>query len=389
MKMMNKTNALSHDPDNFGANMIRFAFVLAVFLFLLQSEADCQKKSLLKKDMQNDWLIHTGKEYLPYDQSDKPVHTIYFYISPRTFEGDYLQLESKSDVRVFANQKLFLVAAGITKISVDSLPKSQTDQVLVAVNQEEKITKQTLSTRMYSEINNNTVAAENLPSLRKPTYFKDFVVTAALFLFVFLTLMIRLNPRLSSDYFSVNKIFSVRETDDDQFYLRITSANILFYVFTSLMLGLFFLVVMEFTHVGFNSIQLTASTFAGTLVAWIKVSLLILALLFLKIILVFIASFLFDIKEAAGYHFFNFIRLLLVIVTLLTLFLVGYYMLHGTNEVFYTFLFGLLSWVIGVWTIILFFKLSYRVRFSPIHLFSYICATEILPFLIIVKILYE
>jgi hypothetical protein len=116
---------------------------------------------------------------------------------------------------------------------------------------------------------------------------------------------------------------------------------------------------------------------------------LILLFIFLKTVVVYISSSLFDIRESAGYHYFNFIRLLLVVATTLTLILAGYYILNGVEKGVYSFLFETLGWVIGIWTIILFFKLSYRVRFSPIHLFSYICATEILPFLIIVKILYK
>jgi hypothetical protein len=369
--------------------MIRSAFSILLVLFLFRAEAESQKKVLQKKDLEKDWLIYSKNEYIPYNQTDKQTRTIYFLVNLQAFKGDFIRIESKADFAVFVNRQLLKQANGSLTIPIDSLlTQWNSNQIVMALTSENDITTRTLSTKIYSylpDIGN----AEDITLLRPPTFFKDFVITATLFLTIFLILMIQLNPRLSSDYFSVNKIFAFRENDDDQFYLRITSANILFYVFTSLMLGLFLVIVSKFTSVGSDSVILSASSFGGSLLAWANISLVIFALLFLKIVLLFLTSFLFDIKDAAGYHFFNFIRLILIVTTLLSTVIIGYYMLHGSDGDFYSFLFKSLSWVIGIWMVILFFKLSYRVRFTPIHLFSYICATEIIPFLIIVKILYE
>ena len=115
----------------------------------------------------------------------------------------------------------------------------------------------------------------------------------------------------------------------------------------------------------------------------------VIALLFTKMLVVYIIASLFGVRDTAGFHFFNFIRLLLVILGILTLVLATYYVLHGQQKGFYSFLYELLNWILGGWVILLFIKLANRVQYSVFHLFSYICATEIIPFLLIVKVLNE
>ena len=208
--------------------MIRLALALTVVFSFFSTKSESQNQLLLLKDFQEEWLILSDNQYAPYDPSDAQVSTVYFIINPNTFHGDYLQIESDDEFSVFVNRKLLLTASGSRKISIDSLPADDgTGELLIAVNKKTAITRQTLSTQIFSD-HLNQVNTESLPELRKGTFFRDFVITATLFLFVFFILMIQLNPQLSTDYFSLNKIFSLRENDDDQFYLRITSANILF-----------------------------------------------------------------------------------------------------------------------------------------------------------------
>ena len=57
----------------------------------------------------------------------------------------------------------------------------------------------------------------------------------------------QINPKLTSDYFSITKIFSTREGEDGQSSSRITSSiNILFYAYCSLMLGYFLMIIFHY-----------------------------------------------------------------------------------------------------------------------------------------------
>ena len=245
-----------------------------------------------------------------------------------------------------------------------------------------------LSTTIQTKSRKNTGQEHENPTFKKETFFRDFVITAVLILFIFLTSTIRLNPRLSSDYFSITKIFSLREyDDDDQLYNRLTSGNILFYIFTSLILAFFIIVINQFIAIGIPAIRI--DDYLSGLLSWLKVSAIIVGFLFVKMIVIYLVAYLFGIRDASGFHFFNFTRLLLVSVGILTLIIAVYYILHGQQKGFYFFLYEFVGWILFGWIILFFLKLSNRVQHSLFHLFSYICATEIIPFLLIVKVLNE
>jgi hypothetical protein len=222
-------------------------------------------------------------------------------------------------------------------------------------------------------------------------FFKDFVFVGALILLVMVAVMIRVNPKLATDYFSIPKIFSFREMEDAQVYTRIgSSTNILFYVYCSLLLGFYFIIIFHFvTPVYPVSHTYEAQSFGGAFFQWLKISSLLLGLLFLKIIMVIAFSSLFGIAEVAGIHFFNWVRLIVVFFGLLTLALIIYFIWYGQDVSILSFMLQLLGWITAGWMLLIFLKLGNKSGASMFHLFSYICATELIPFLFIIKVLYN
>jgi hypothetical protein len=132
-----------------------------------------------------------------------------------------------------------------------------------------------------------------------------------------------------------------------------------------------------------------AETFGGIVWQWFKLSGVVLIILFGKIIVVFGLSYLFGIREVQGIHFFNWIRMLVVFFGVLSAVLFVYFLWHGHAVQTHMFFLKLLGWISAAWMILIFFKLSGRANASLFHLFSYICATELIPFLLIIKVLYN
>lgn len=376
-----------NEPDIFEAIMIRFTLVLIVVFLFFSVKANGQEEFVIKKDLQPDWLTSSEGGYHKVDASEEPVSTIYFSINPSTYRGDYLLLHSPDEFSIFLNRSLLLDQVRQVTFPIDSLKKlTSASQLFFAVHKQ-KIERHILSTTICSKVT-MTTRVETPLTLRADTSFRDFVVSVVMTLLIFLVGVVRLNPKLSSDYFSITKIFSLRESEDDQFYYRITSTNILFYLFTSMLFSLFFLIVGYFLNQGGEFSVPDARGYWEYLLLWGKVSLIILGLLFIKIMVTFVMALLFGAKEVAGFHFLNFIRLSLVSVGLLTLVLVFYFLLHGQRVGVYNFLYMTFGWILIGWIILFFLKLVNRVRHSVFHLFSYICATEIIPVLVIIKVLY-
>jgi hypothetical protein len=221
--------------------------------------------------------------------------------------------------------------------------------------------------------------------------FRDFVIVGMLILVSVLIVVVQLNPKLASDYFSIIKMFFMREGEESQIYSRITSSiNILFYVYCSLMIGYYLMIIFRFipSHyvvaLGFQS-----DSFGGAMFLWIKLSAIVLLIVFFKVVLVFFLSRMFGLTEIAGIHIFNWIRLLLVVFGTLTMVLFFYFILHGQNENFHIVLLKVISWLLVGWMFLIILKLSKRLSHSMFHLFSYICATELIPLLITIKVLYN
>ena len=132
-----------------------------------------------------------------------------------------------------------------------------------------------------------------------------------------------------------------------------------------------------------------ADTFGGAMFLWMKLSAIVLAIIFFKVILVYCLSMMFGFVEIAGIHIFNWIRLLLIVFGVLTLLLFFYFISHGQNENFHIVLLKIISWLLIGWMFLIVLKLSKRMTHSMFHLFSYICATELIPLLITIKVLYN
>ena len=340
----------------------------------------------LKRDLLSEWTIFDGGKYVPF-KSDASVQTIYLRMDARQHRGEVLQLRSAMQFNLLING----MVAGSGKrlsLSLDSLSKAYASTMLLIAVHQEEITPEGIKTLLFT-----TKAPDILDTLvlRETHAFRDFAILAAFVLMAMLLMVVRLNPKLAADYLSVSRMFSLREGEETQFYSRIgNSTNILFYVYCSLLISFYLLVIFHFVQDVYPvATHFDALTFGGMFWEWIKLSLIILTILFGKIILVFGLSHLFGVREIQGVHFFNWIRMLVVFFGILSAVLFVYFLWHGHSVETHSVFLRLLGWISAGWMILIFFKLSGRVQASLFHLFSYICATELIPFLIIIKVLYN
>lgn len=340
-----------------------------------------------EKDLKQDWLVYEHDQYTPYT-GDGNTNTIYLRIDSREHSNDFIRIRSSESFNVMVNG-LVCGSGNHFQFPIDSLAKAHNTTILLfAINQDD-LHARSIHTKMLGLSEKNEV--DHAIAKRDMSSFRDFAISAALLLIVMLLVIIRLNPKLAGDYLSVTRIFSLREGEDAQMYSRIAnSTNILFYVYCSLLIGYYLIVVFHFVSDLFPiALAFEAESFSGMILQWLKLSSMILSLLFVKIILVFGLSYLFGIGEIPGIHFFNWIRVLVVFFGLLSIVLFIYFIWHGHSHETHTIFLKLLGWIVGGWMILIFFKLSRRANASMFHLFSYICATELIPLLITIKVLFH
>ena len=362
--------------------------ILFLLLLLNLGTADAKDYTIVK-DFRPEWQIYQAERYVPFNSSKGKIGTIYFWLEPAKIGGNILRVVSNEPYTIFINGQLFTNRNVGIDLRIDSLQQIfQTPVLLVGIHQE-KIREGGLQTLLLSPSPLSTQSMEELPM--RFSSFRDFVIVGMLILVSVLIVVVQLNPKLASDYFSIIKMFFMREGEESQIYSRITSSiNILFYVYCSLMIGYYLMIIFRFIPAHYVvALGFQSDTFGGAMFLWIKLSAIILLIIFFKVVLVFFLSRMFGLTEIAGIHIFNWIRLLLVVFGSLTLLLFFYFILHGQNENFHIVLLKIISWLLVGWMFLIILKLSRRMSHSMFHLFSYICATELIPLLITIKVLYN
>lgn len=361
--------------------------VKLIALLLLCLPIFLQAQDFAVKDFRSDWQIYQGERYVPFEANGK-ISTIYFWLEPSQFSVQLLRIDSSEPYTIFINGSLFASDQGKLDLPVDSVQKIFTAPILLVGIHQEKIRDGGLQTLIVSKALPTTSDVE-LPM--QFSSFRDFVIIGMLILVSVLILVVRLNPKLAADYFSIIKMFFLREGEDSQIYSRMTnSINFLFYVYSSLMIGYYLMIIFRFIPSDYVvALAFQSDSFGEAMLLWIKLSAIILAIIFLKVLLVYVLSIMFGLTEIAGIHIFNWIRLLLVVFGSLTMILFFYFILHGQNENFHVILLKIISWLLLGWMFLIILKLSKRMNHSMFHLFSYICATELIPLLITIKVLYN
>jgi hypothetical protein len=364
-------------------------FVAVLLLLSLPLQSSGQGDShRVKNDLRGSWLVYSQDKFVLFDSADVAPGAIYFTLKANDFKNSFLRISSSNDLSIFINNNLAATGSSFT-LSIDSLVRSYAASILtVAVHQKGGLHDEALQTTIVERA---SPGFEDSLVRRAESGFRDFAIAILLLLMIMAIVIVRLNPRLASDYFSLPKMFSSREVEDAQIYSRIgSSTNILFYLYSSMLLAYYLIVIFHFVSDRYSlAADFSHESFGLITLDWLKLTMYLLLILFTKIIIVFALSYMFGLPEIAGIHFFNWVRLLLVVFGILVLIIFMYVIWHGQSITFHSVMLQLVGWFIAAWMFLIFFKLAGKVGASMFHLFSYICATELIPFLFIIKELYN
>jgi hypothetical protein len=364
---------------------------LVFFLSCFFTSVFAQEKFTVVKDLRTGWTTFEDGAYQPLENdSFTGLNTVYFTLEPRAYAGHFLRLQSHKRYYLFVNGKIRGEFRGTVSLRIDSLLRLEHGSAFRLAIRQERINPRDLNTEVISFIATSQQADIERP-IRPYWYFRDFVVIAGLIIILFFLVVLRLNRKLAAEYFSVPRLLSSRESDEGQASARLTSSsNVQYYVLCSLLIGFYLLIVLHNLPSRYSlPIRFQASGFWTIAFQWLKLSAIIFLILLLKIFLVFCLTRLFGMWGMARYHFFNWIRLLLLVFGAASVVLFVYFIGRGNNaEIFVIFL-SMVVVVLTAWIVLAFFKFSVRSGHSMFHLFSYLCATEIIPLLITVKVLFQ
>jgi hypothetical protein len=368
-----------------GSALGYFWAMIRILSLLLLAEASWAAPVVVK-NLRADWLAYSDERYHPVANDDLvDLRTVYFPVNANAFKGQYLSITGAEEWSLFVNRKL-IFSGTRQRFSIDSLAQLYPGKLFMAV----------YSTTGMSRVQTNVVSIHGLglsmmtPDARPPTFFRDYGIIASASLLLFFLVLFRTNPQLTLDYFSFAKIFSVQERNENLLASRITSsANLLFYLFCALLTG-FLLSAVFYTAAPsfFVSRFVLIGSFGAAFGVWLKLSLFILLLLAAKLVIVLFFSSLFNFRETVSFQFFNFLRFVLFTSVVMAMLSFIYFIFKGEQGVFYARLIVLALLLLSAGSVMVLIKLLARAPFSFFHLFSYLCASEIIPLVIIIKIFF-
>jgi hypothetical protein len=360
--------------------MIRVAL-----LFLITTSSFAQQRVLIY-DLSKDWKAMVSDTYVDYASASTSSNAIYFTLDANRFRGYDLEINGVRDYSVWVNGKLIRQSnAGLQRFNIDSLEKIYHTPMTVGLYAE----------RGLSRIKTNVVTlsrreAEDVETLRQKNYVRDFSTLGVLILVGGFIIMLRFNRRMLFDYFDFTKLLSLQERDESLIAGRITSRfSIAIYLYLCAWAAFLFLIT--FQHVGQDWIiigDFTIGSVGNGFAKWGKLTLVIALILFIKVSIVLALSIVFRLREGGSIQVLNYFRLISFLLMILTVVLTFYFVLTTKSPHYYQNIIAITAWIMAGWAVLIFLKLLNKSSYSVFHLFSYLCASEFFPIIILFKSLF-
>ena len=354
------------------------------------------------QDLEAEWQVYDDKykAYVPYVSArHKGTKTISFWLDTEKFKPYHLIIKLKKDEYFFINQQLHQIIGkdGWQAYKIDSLQKLYNDKkiFLTFYNKSASVglTRSFIGVFSLKIIDKKTTKnVEN--SLQE--YFRQkinnprtsIIILLGTLIFAFYTLLWNIYPRHFYNFLNIKKLFSLaRREDENALNKPLSAGNVLFVLGCVLLAAYFGLMFQEVQTYKLPFFVREGSIFADIynyLIFVLAFAVLIMGKLFL---IVFLEKLL-GLDKISNAHFYEHVRFSQILYVLLCGLGLYYFVVNPYQMLIFKtlssiiLLFGFISRSIFLWIHVN--KIS---GMRNIYLISYLCASEIIPVLIYIKIL--
>ena len=134
--------------------------------------------------------------------------------------------------------------------------------------------------------------------------------------------------------------------------------------------------------------QFPVNSLEDCFLKWLQLSGLISLTLLGKLLLISTFSYLYKASEITALQFFNYVRLFFFTFGVISLLVAAFFIGQVQNPMWYFNLFYVAASLFIFWEFIIFLKLMTRLSFRIFHLFFYLCASELIPLVILIKVVF-
>lgn len=365
-------------------------FLGTIILTLTCISAKAEMDTVAVFDFSSEWMFYDGRSQLPLvRKSDFKGNVIVFEFDKTEWPNTLLSIQYSKPFSLFIDDNLY--SSGLNDITLDWTEiDSRNHRVVVTVFSEGlnpyylKTQAFKLVTTSLDPLSDDVVIVEH----RDRDAFHDFFILASIILLVYFTVLITYYPRSLSEYFRFTRAISPRELDENLLKTRpFTGINISIYVYISLILALLIYSIVHLSNLFPEELHYYPDSAYWGIWYWLRLSAIILAFIFLKYILITIFSNLFVVNDFVQSHFYNSLRLLFMLTTTLMLFTGAlYYGFVNNQSTIYYSIYSILLYSLPMVSLIIYLKLMNSSGYKNLHLFSYLCGTELIPYVIILSL---
>ena len=374
------------------SSMCRVIFLLFFCATLTELSGQSQDFVILK-DLGDEWLVFEKKRdrFVPYipGRSGK-LRTIHIPLTQR-FEGADLYLELPARTSVYINDKPWAYEKDnyVRQWDLDSIFTAYHPESVRLAIYAERLDPEKVVTQVVTP-NRVSTTVDAIEKRKTNPAFNNFLVVGILLVLFLLALLLRLYPKSLPVFFDLAQAIAPR--DREEIILRskpLSKVNLQILFFHSLMVAFVFLLLNENSGGLFNQAkEWQFDKFHIGFWRWIKAFAFVLLFFGIKLISVQLFSLLYRIRSFFNTHFNNYLRLSVIITWIgWGLFLFFYYVMEYRNPTPYITLVYLLLGLMILRILVIFIKLRNVSTHRNLHLFSYLCATEIIPYTVSFKFL--
>ncbi|MDX5345735.1 MAG: DUF4271 domain-containing protein [Hymenobacteraceae bacterium] len=349
-----------------------------------------------KNSLSSEWLILDEEEnklipYVPELHEEKQA--FYQWVEVRKGQPFPVTFTAKKDLSIFIDNKLIFIADSTSNYQLDLLDLFQP---------EKPIERHLLSVWHPADLPNINSFKNLLPEIEDDPSDADFVQRRVLedfsqnaFIIFLLLIGIMyggLKTSYTSDFHSVFRISTFLRTSalEEGFLSRPISSlsSILFVIAFSLSFALLIVAIHTNIQNIFIFNRLFKVTEADITTKVLFYTFVVFAFIILKYLYLHIMAYIFDLVPLVAIQYREFIRTTLFMGMFLPVIMLLYLALNNTMPTTVLFISNIAVSVILIFTAIrIFYTINNRVSLQNLHLFSYLCATEIIPLAILLKLI--
>lgn len=223
--------------------------------------------------------------------------------------------------------------------------------------------------------------------LREKDPVKDFLILAFVVVLALVALFKVTYPMVFQSALRPVSLFQ-EEFSDSSGGMKLFSSDVIFYMLVfSMLMSLFAFSFLHFAGIGLLS-EYFGEGLNALLLIWLSGAMIFMVMSFLKYLWIKIFAMVYHLDKIDFSQFFYMVKSLMLVLLILYVVIMGFYLQGYTamDEMMnYAICAFLVVYLVGIFR--LFYLMLKKVPFKSYHLFSYLCSSELVPFLVIVKLI--